>query len=235
LYTAGTPDDLSIFALRPDEGTTEEIVRGAAGPGATPDGGTIVYLSMVEATLSSLWRADADGRGPELLAPAAGFPRVAPDGRQVLYGTQGTWIVPIDGGKPTRIMDLSGLALDVSPDGRRLVAMSGNDAGTLEIVVCELPACDGQRRLAPSGLVDPFQRGSTLRFTPEGDGIAYVNVTSEPNVWIDGSTPWQLTRFTDGRDIYDFAWSHDGERLAVAHGTFRSDIVLFTVPDAGSG
>jgi Tol biopolymer transport system component len=87
-------------------------------------------------------------------------------------------------------------------------------------------------------LVDPFQRGSTLRFTPEGDGIAYVNVTSEPNVWvqaIDGSTPWQLTRFTDGRDIYDFAWSHDGERLAVAHGTFRSDIVLFTVPDAGSG
>ena len=43
---------------------------------------------------------------------------------------------------------------------------------------------------------------------------------------LDDSTPRQLTRFTDGRFILDFAWSRDGKRLAIARVTTTNDIVL---------
>lgn len=36
----------------------------------------------------------------------------------------------------------------------------------------------------------------------------------------------QLTRFSDDRRIQDFAWSHDGSRLAVVRFTTSTDIVL---------
>ena len=50
------------------------------------------------------------------------------------------------------------------------------------------------------------------------------------NVWvqpIDGSAAAQLTQFTDGRTLGNFAWSRDGQRLAVSRATFTTDIVLF--------
>jgi hypothetical protein len=234
LYTAGTAHGLSILALRPGEGTADELLRAAAGPGATPDGSTIVYLSMAPETLSSIWRADADGRRPVSLVPEVVMaPRVTPDGTQVIYANgKSAFTVSIAGGAPTRITDIDTRVPDLSPDGRRLAFISIDDKGKIELVVCDLPSCAAKRRFAPSGLVDPIQRGSTVRFTPDGSGVAYVNITSQPNVWVqplDGTAPRQLTQFTDGRSIYDFDWSANGERLAVAHGTFATDIVLFKV------
>jgi hypothetical protein len=46
------------------------------------------------------------------------------------------------------------------------------------------------------------------------------------NVWtqaIDASQLHQLTHFTDGRIIDDFAWSQDAERLAVARSAAAND------------
>jgi hypothetical protein len=50
------------------------------------------------------------------------------------------------------------------------------------------------------------------------------------NLWglpIDGRAPYPLTQFADGRTITDFAWSHDGKRLAIARSLTTNDIVLF--------
>jgi hypothetical protein len=44
---------------------------------------------------------------------------------------------------------------------------------------------------------------------------------------LDGSASRQITHFTDGRFIGHYAWSNDGQRLAVSRVSFRSDIVLF--------
>lgn len=41
-----------------------------------------------------------------------------------------------------------------------------------------------------------------------------------------GHPPRQLTRFTDARRIYAFAWSRDGKRLAIARTSTTDDIVL---------
>jgi hypothetical protein len=51
---------------------------------------------------------------------------------------------------------------------------------------------------------------------PDDRGVAYTDAT-QSNLWVqpfDGKPPYQLTHFTD-RIIEDFAWSHDGKRLAI--------------------
>jgi Tol biopolymer transport system component len=237
LYTASSANDLALFVLQPDEGTSEEIVPIAAGAAATADGRSIVYVSQAEATAGWIFKADADGRrSTPLVRDVVAWARLTRDGRVVFESRRGdgrprAWVVPIDGGTPTPVTDIETLAPDVSPDGRRLAFISLNAASELEIVVCDFPGCDAQRRFMPAGLLDPSVRGSTVRFTPDGAGIAYASFDGQPNVWVqplDGSAPRQLTTFTDGRNIYDFAWSRDGERLAVAHGSFSTDIVLFS-------
>jgi hypothetical protein len=150
----------------------------------------------------------------------------------VLFSTTlSAWVVAIDGGTPAQVTDIDTRAPDVSPDGRQLAFVSLDAASELEIVVCEFPACDTRRRFTAAGLLDPAQRGSAVRFTPDRTGIAYASFAGQPNIWVqplDGAPPRQLTTFTDGRHIFDFAWSPGGDRLAVAHGTFSTDIVLFS-------
>ena len=65
---------------------------------------------------------------------------------------------------------------------------------------------------------------------PNGNALAYVDNRTN-NLWVqprDGSPPRQLTHFpADRLTIWDFDWSADGSRLAVARGQITSDVVLF--------
>jgi Tol biopolymer transport system component len=59
---------------------------------------------------------------------------------------------------------------------------------------------------------------------------AYYYITQGGNLWaqaLDGSPRRKLTHFNDNRVISAFAWSRDGERLAVMLATVSNDIVLF--------
>jgi Tol biopolymer transport system component len=66
------------------------------------------------------------------------------------------------------------------------------------------------------------------QWAPDGQGVAYVNEQDRRNLWeqpLDGSPARALTRFADGQ-ILEFAWSADGQRLALARGRSSDDIVL---------
>ena len=72
--------------------------------------------------------------------------------------------------------------------------------------------------------------GRRFEWTPDGRAVAYVGAETQGNVWVqplDGKPARQLTHFSDGRTVVDYAWSHDGKRLAVARSTTTNDIVLF--------
>ena len=73
----------------------------------------------------------------------------------------------------------------------------------------------------------PKFRYVTTRFTPDGEGVAYVD-SSGMNVWMQpfkGGEPRQITQFTD-REIMSLAYSPDGKRLAIARAIVTNDIVL---------
>jgi Tol biopolymer transport system component len=154
---------------------------------------------------------------------------VFPNGRFVVFlssrrGALSPWIASIDGGEPVQVTTtFAGEGtLDISPDSKTIVFASRDDQGRSITVVCDLPACTSRRSF-------PVLVVGRRRWTPDGRGIAYYDLATR-NIWIqalDGSAPRQLTHFTDDRAIADFAWSHDGKRLAISRVSVSNDIVLF--------
>jgi serine/threonine protein kinase len=233
LHLDRSGDELTVRESRFDGGESEELLREAGGAAVTKDGSTLVYLSVAE-DRGSIWRADRDGRRPQVVvSDFVIWPRVTPDD-QVVYVNSSEMrprIVPLEGGTPRRVADIDARAPDVSPDGRRLAFISLSATNELEIVVCDLPDCSDERRFSPPGLADPIANASMIRFSPDQAAIAYVNTVAQSNIWLqplDGSPARPLTDFADDLSIFDFAWSPDGQRLAISRGRVSTDIVLFS-------
>jgi hypothetical protein len=224
LFTHTLNRRFEIFRVNPDSGGAAEPVVAGREMTAAADG-TIVFRSVADE--GGLWKVDREGRRPIRLAEGSvSYPFITPDGQQVVFnspmgGVQTVWRVPIAGGEPTQIVKepvgIIGFS-DVSPDGRSIVLALGG-----KWTICDFPACAARKAIA--GI-----RGSRPRWTPDGRAVAYVDGMTQTNLWvqpIDGSAPRQLTQFTDGRLLGHYAWSHDGQRLAISRATFSSDIVLF--------
>ena len=209
------------------------------GPGATSDGRTIVYVSTETGSKAGVWKADRDGShatqlvsGPIVMeiANTGNWVTVTPDDRLVVYVTlrdarPKVSMVPLAGGMPTQLVDGLSVTPHVSPDGTLLVYGTPDAENRPTVVVCDFPACAAPRRLmAPANLA-----AVGLKWMPDSRTVAYIDTTLS-NVWglpIDGKTPYQFTKFTDGRTITDYAWSRDGKRLAISRAVTTSDIVLF--------
>ena len=225
LYTGIVGGKPAILRLMPGKNNPEDVVLEAVSPAATSDGGTIVFVSSADNTLD-LWTADANGRRKTRLAASvtANLLAVTPDDRSVLFtsilgGTVSIWMVPTAGGSPTKITD--GTSAAVSPDGGSIAFVAQGARGVSSLVVCSLPGCSSPRTIGPAQLDTP------VSWPPDGRGVAYA---SNGNLWVQplsGDAPRQLTRFTDGRPIRSFAWSRDGQRLAITRSTVTNDIVLF--------
>ena len=232
LYSTGASLLPSIARVGAAGGQAQEIVSRAGSPSSTSDGETIVFLSSDTRTRQGIWKVDSKGLHPvQLVAGQANGPIVMRDDRQVAFlsqrsGQQTPWVVSLDGGQPTQITDRFATgSIEPSPDGKSILFRSLDAANRGTFVVCDLPACAAPRLIAS----EIVERAGSVRWTPDGNGLAFVDVTS-PNIWVyslDGKPLRQLTHFTDDRRIGDFSWSRDGKRLAIARGTTTNDIVLF--------
>ena len=239
VYTSFIAGQPSIVSAAPDRGIPEEIGLKGIGPGATSDGRTIVYVSTETGSNAGLWKADRDGShatqlvsGPIMIdiASTGNWVTVTPDDRQVVFvslrtGRPGVSTVPLAGGMPTQLFDGLAVTPHVSPDGTLLVYGTPDAQNRPTVVVCDFPACAARRSLmTPANLA-----AVGLKWMPDSRTVAYIDTTLS-NVWglpIDGKAPYQLTKFTDGRTITDFAWSRDGKRLAISRSVTTNDIVLF--------
>jgi serine/threonine protein kinase/Tol biopolymer transport system component len=230
LYMAQGDGRLSISSVAPSGGMPTELVQNGGVPVATSDGRHVIYVSTEPGARAGIWKVDADGRQPvHLVTGDAILPIVTPNDRSVIFlsgrsGLQSPWIVSIDGGTPTQIVNIfaGAYSLDVSPDGKSLVFGTTDEQNRYVPMVCELPSCANRRSLSAVPL-------SRLRWAPDGRAIAYISPATPSNIWLqplDGTPPRQLTHLTD-RIISDFAWSRDGSRLALARATVINDIVLF--------
>jgi dipeptidyl aminopeptidase/acylaminoacyl peptidase len=226
LFTHTLNGRFEIFRTMADGSGAPEVIVAGRDFAAAPDG-HIVYRSLT-GTDVGLWRVDRDGRNPLQLAPGSvNFPMVTRDGNEVVFsspasGQQTVWRIPLAGGSGSPLVNeaigLAGFS-DVSPDGHSIAMFRGGGWA-----VCDYPACTQKT---------PIQiRGQFVRWVPDGTGLSTViqDNAGNSNVWIqplDGSAPRQVTHFTDGKFIGQYAWSNDGQRIAVSRVSFSSDIVLF--------
>jgi len=69
------------------------------------------------------------------------------------------------------------------------------------------------------------------RFTPGNKGVAYTATRQgATNIWVkplSGGESYPLTKFTSG-DMFSFAFSGDGQQLAMSRGRGKTDVVMIS-------
>jgi Tol biopolymer transport system component len=134
--------------------------------------------------------------------------------------------VTMDGGTPERLTQKPSGRAAVSPDGQFIACLYRTEPQK-PIQVALIPFAGG----VPVKVFErmPLPDWSTIKWTPDGKALAYIATHhGVSNLWaqpLDGSAPRQLTEFNEDR-IYRFAWSRDGQRLALDRGMTIRDILL---------
>jgi Tol biopolymer transport system component len=224
LFVSGALTRPSIMSLAGSGGVPESLTSPGLLPAASADGRSVVFVRDV---FEGLWMADADGQHPRRLT--TGFVTsavVTPDNLHVIYlaGALGLGsnvrIVSVSGGLSSTLGREHADAVDVSPDGARLVVSTQQDQRRI-MAICDMPDCTARRTLAIAANV--------VRWTPDGKHLAYVPSERPENLWTvdsEGGSPSQRTLFSDGRQIDDFAFSRASHDLAIIRSTEANNIVL---------
>ncbi len=239
LYTSIATGRREIWTANADGSGQKQITPdpGLEGrPLATPDGRYVVFVSNSTGT-SHIWRCDADGGNLKQLTNGAGdsSPSCSADSRWVYYSSvlrpprRQVFKVPIEGGDPVPVSDLTCSRPVLSPDGR-LVAMTFIDekATPKRYRVGLISVAGGELTKAFDIPLPPQQ---LIRWTADGQALTYLDTRAGvTNIWalpLDGSAARPLTDFKSDLIFY-YDWSRDGKRLAYARGLVTDDAVLIT-------
>jgi WD40 repeat protein len=249
------PGDGRIVFTSTSNGNPEIWITNADGSGQTPltqgsdaniwpcvthDNRYIVFASSRGGP--SIWRMGLAGDGLVRLTngPADGWPLCAPDSRSVLFESLDTGFeirkTPIDGGRREQLAEALIFPQAMSPDGTMFSGWDFQSGRQPGFAIAVRSAIDGSPirwfavpfDIRVSGA--PFF-AQAVGWAPDGKAIQYVaSESGVGNIWsqpLDGGAPRRITDF-DHNEIYAFAWSPDGTRLAVARGTTTNDVVIVT-------
>jgi dipeptidyl aminopeptidase/acylaminoacyl peptidase len=119
-----------------------------------------------------------------------------------------------------------------SPDGNSTGLLFGEgepiERMKLAVVDTQSGSFKGTFDTPASGSL-PHNAWWVVRWAPGGRGLTYAwSQGGSTNLWLQpiaGGPPHQLTHFPD--DVIAYAWSPNGNRLAVARSTTSSDVVVF--------
>jgi Tol biopolymer transport system component len=214
-------------------------------PSVCGDGPYVVYSAYREQKLG-IWRMDADGSNPILIADEtfATSPQCSPDGKWVIY-LGGASLAPtrvtITGKKPPETIAQSrafwfGTVPAFSPDGKRIAYVASPDAPFENSSVPSESHPNQLKVITFDGgvLLNHFNwpmSAGEPRWAPGGEAIDYVLTRNGvSNIWrqnLGGGAPKPVTKFESGQ-IFDFDWSRDGRQLALTRGSESSDVVLIS-------
>jgi serine/threonine protein kinase/Tol biopolymer transport system component len=241
-----TPDRLLVFASRAggnddiwimnaDGSEKQQLTSNSYGewsPSVSWDGKLITYISERDTT-PHIWRMDIDGNNQKQLTTGAlddYYPTFSSDGQWIYFysyrnnGRQNIWRVPVDGGDPKKVCDVSAYRVDISGDAQRIVtyffdvasnrwrpAIISTESGKL-LSFLDLPVTAGY-----------------VRWMPDGKAVAYIDTRNGvSNICVlplESKKPYQLTHF-DSQLIAEFVWSKDGKDLAIVRGMQTNEIVI---------
>ena len=227
-----------IWLMEPDGRNQKQLTVDAKQGNrlsVSPDGRYIVFVSSRTGS-PNIWRVDIDGSSPKQLTStgSALAPYCSSDSQWVFYhtlndGKRVAWKVPIDGGDPVQ---LTNLPVDIipmgaiSPDGKLVAHFDGDQAQGKKVAITPV---EGGHPIKVFDLA--ISNKGYIQWTPDGRALSYIRTRgSSSNIWLqslDGGPPKQLTNFKTGH-ILSYAWSHDGQYLAVARASSTSDVVLIS-------
>jgi len=190
----------------------------------SPDGSSITFDRLSEASGGQIYRRDTSGVRPEqLLFKGDAVDRRAsdwsPDGRYVLYTERDPktvydlWVTPADGsGKPEPVVrsqfnDTNGR---FSPDGKWL-AYSTNETGRPEVYVIGFPTTRNRVQISTTGGVIPRWRGDSKElFFMSETGQMMATLVSESRGELRAGVPRKLF---DAQPIGEWDVTRDGQRF----------------------
>ena len=209
------------------------LAQSAGNQSVSRDGARIVYFDY---DTGELWKADGTRRdrltSSGNFSPVTTSGRLSPDGRLLTFvdasGAKGPVVRVMSVDDPSNVREITATGVrqggaEISPDGRSIAFTSLDAQNQPTFSVCDLDSCSSRKMFSSGGTGE-------AHWMPDGSGMAYVGGTLS-DIWVqplDGAPPRQLTHFpADGQQIWDFAFSADGKRLAVARARNAIDILLF--------
>jgi len=235
----GAGDGLWRFA----NGEASEVWKGAEvtlrePPAVSPDGRRVAVV-ITRGGKRHLTIMSADGTDARTLADIdtqgdAGQSTAdwSPDGKWIVTagsdsGGRGLFKIPVDGGKPVRLVSGDAVNPAWSPD-ESLIVYSGTIVGGKAPLLGVRP--DGTVAELPPALA---LLGSHHRFLPDGRGLVYMPLGASQDFWLldlDTKTSHRLTHLGNQGRIRTFDVTPDGKHIVFDRHRENSDVVLIERP-----
>lgn len=240
VYVARTGEHVDLWQMNNDG--TQQRQLTTAPPfleelSAPPDSRFFVFASN-HAGYSHLFRVNHDGADLQQLT--SGESReidsdCSVDGRWIVYASQSSlpgkiaefklWKIPAEGGTPVNLTEHEAQTPRFSPNGQ-WISYVYLEASKWWMAV--IPA-DGGAPIATFEVPNLVELNAGYRWTPDGQALTFiVKGKTFDNLWLQplsGGPPHALTDFNSG-EIYNYAFSRDGQRLFLARGYSIHDVLL---------
>jgi Tol biopolymer transport system component len=239
VYTSGVSGSEDLWIMAVDGSHTMQLTANAGQniwPTVSPDGRSMFFASTRADGKLTIWRMNLEGGETKQLTtvPGDGQPRVSPDERWLIYDSFGAGSRPtimklsLSGGPPTAVGEGHDIFPTLSFDGNWIAFYQLNlvQGAGMEIAIMRFDGGSVQKTF-PEPQGTEVEAG--LAWSRDNRALLYVESRSGvDNIFalpILGGAPRQLTHF-ESDHIFNFAFSRQGNQLAVARGTISSDVVL---------
>ena len=248
LYSVQTEQTLSdgLALLNSVDNTKTAIVSDKKDSFRVPvSDGKKVWFTRNKGNFSQVFQMDLDGKNIRQLTDGADGQRVSPritnDSKYLFYvlrGKDGAKILRYDLQTNTEEVFFNnpnfqpGPFMELSPDNKYLTFLrmqnrpaEANEKFNAVMTVVSLENKD-DIKFFPVSMIPPIRR-----FSPDSKSLEYILAETESTQIVrqsfDGSEPKPLFTIPEGQ-IFNFAWSKNGKKLAIARGQQYRDVVLLT-------
>ena len=210
-------------------------------PRVSPKGKYILFYSN-RAGFQDLWCFSMDDRRLKQLTSnsIANGGDFTPDGESIMFSLASvlnpdssvssvTYKIPMAGGEPVKVWQDKSRPY-FSPDGSKIAFTFWDDSTKAWLrAVMPFDETTPKTKIVSYLPYDPLD--IAVRWSPDSQAMIFSKTESGvTNLWrqpLDGSSPEQITHFTEG-EIWAFAYSHDGKYFAYTRGRTDSDAVMIS-------
>jgi eukaryotic-like serine/threonine-protein kinase len=252
IYSGVNGDSWDLFEVDADGKNEKRLTFGERFHGLPTvcEGGKSVVFDSNTAGIRHLWKMNRESGTETQLTNGAGEfgPVCAGEGEWVFYGQAmeggGTYVYKVRAGGGTSVKLSDRVALDgplLALDGAHLAFPGIGKKGSTEMIVLETETGKEEGAVPFAAQLDPNVKPG--QWSADGKATVWADIRSGvPNLWmfpwikgkgqgakglyVGQGDPRQMTFYREGM-IWDFDWSQDGKKAAIARGANAGDVVVF--------